>query len=462
MTSFQVVSPVDGRVLVTLDYATDATIAAALQAADKAQADWQSIPLAKRAEICRHALQYFVSHKKDIALEITRQMGRPIRFGEGEIGGLQERANYMIDVAASSLADLSFADMPGFKRYIRREPVGNVLVLAPWNYPYLTAVNTIFPALMAGNAVLLKHSAQTPLCAERFYQAFQAAGLPEGLFQFLHLTHQQVESLIQSPQINYVAFTGSVAGGHKIEEAACGRFIGVGLELGGKDPAYVRADADIEFSVENLVDGAFFNSGQSCCGIERIYVDQSVYARFVEGFVELTRQYRLGDPLQHETTLGPVVSVKAAQWIRDQVARAVAAGAKACIDPGEFAGGELGENYLPPQVLVDVSHEMDVMTEETFGPVVGIMPVADDEQALALMNDSDYGLTASLWTRDLAVAESLGRRLQTGTVFMNRSDYLDPALVWTGVKNTGRGGTLSQLGYDSLTQPKSFHLRVGS
>ena len=334
-----------------------------------------------------------------------------------------------------------------------------VLVVAPWNYPYLTAVNAIIPALMAGNAVLLKHASQTLLVGERFAQAFARAGLPDGLFHNLVLDHGQTGALIASGQVQQVNFTGSVEGGRMMESAAAGHFIGVGLELGGKDPAYVRADADLAHAVENLVDGSFFNSGQSCCGIERIYVDHKLYPAFVEGFVELTRQYVLGNPLDQATTLGPLVRAQAAEFVRGQIAQATAKGARALIDASSFAADAPGTPYLAPQVLVQVDHEMAVMREESFGPVVGIMPVASDAEAIALMNDSPYGLSAAIWTSDLDAAERLGGQLETGTVFMNRCDYLDPALAWTGVKHTGRGATLSRLGYEHLTRPKSFHLR---
>ncbi|MCG8311721.1 MAG: aldehyde dehydrogenase family protein [Pseudomonadales bacterium] len=458
--SFQTRSPANGDILCTTPYASNEVINQALNLAFSGHLYWRSQSIEARANVCRAALDYFETNKDAIALEISQQMGRPIRYCGGEVAGLQERGHHMINIAEQSLSDVQVAAQPGFKRFIRREPVGTVLVIAPWNYPYLTAVNSIIPALMAGNTVILKHSAQTPLCAKRFQEAFDQAGLPEGIFQHLYLNHQQVDDLIKSPEIDYVAFTGSVEGGKAIEQAACGRFIGVGLELGGKDPAYVRSDADLNQAVENLVDGAFFNSGQSCCGIERIYVDQSIYDSFVEAFVALTRQYQLGDPLKSETTLGPVVSERAAEAINEQIFQAISAGAKPCVDIQLFANESLPENYLPPQVLVNVDHNMAFMTEETFGPAVGVMPVKSDAQAVQLMNDSHYGLTASIWTRDVAAAENLGGQLETGTVFMNRCDYLDPALVWTGVKSTGRGGTLSVLGYQGLTQPKSFHLKL--
>jgi acyl-CoA reductase-like NAD-dependent aldehyde dehydrogenase len=334
-----------------------------------------------------------------------------------------------------------------------------VLVVAPWNYPLLTAVNAVVPALMAGNAVILKHSAQTPLAAERIVEAFSRAGLPAGLLQFIHTDHDGTQALIKAPQVDGVCFTGSVAGGAAVERAAAGRFIQVGLELGGNDPAYVRADARLDHAVETLVDGAFFNSGQSCCGIQRIYVHRSVYSQFVDQAVTLTRQYVLGDPLDAQTTLGPLVRVAAADAVRATVAEAVTKGAKSLIDARRFARDVPGTAYVAPQILVDVNHGMQIMNDECFGPVVGIMPVSSDEEALRLMNDSPFGLTAALFTQDEAAALHLGARLQTGTVFMNRCDYLDPALAWTGVKNTGRGATLSSLGYEHLTRPKSFHLK---
>ena len=366
----------------------------------------------------------------------------------------------MIEVAPEALKDLDVGEKAGFHRFIRRDPVGVVFVVAPWNYPYLTAVNSIVPALMAGNTVILKHSAQTPLCAERFAEAFGKGGLPEGVFQFLHLSHEDAAKVIQDPRVDFVAFTGSVAGGHAVQEAAVGRFIGTGLELGGKDPAYVRPDANMDHAVENLVDGAFFNSGQSCCGIERIYAHERIYDRFLEGFVALTKKYRLGNPIEAETTLGPMVRTSAAEFVRKQIAGAVKAGAKPLIDPKSFKADKPGTPYLAPQVLVNVDHSMAVMTEESYGPVIGIMKVRSDEEAIALMNDSPYGLTAAIWTTDEDAAIHIGDRVETGTWFMNRCDYLDPALAWTGVKDSGRGCTLSRVGYEQLTRPKSFHLRI--
>lgn len=460
MTStIQLISPVDGRVYAERQLVDAAQLEQALVAAATAQAQWKRRPLNERAAFCSAAVDAMLAMKEQIVPELAWQMGRPVRYGAGELRGFEERARHMIAIAPEALAAVEPVPIAGFERYIKREPLGTVLVVAPWNYPYLTAVNTIIPALMAGNAVILKHASQTLLVGERFAEAFRRANLPPGLFQNLLLDHGQTAAIIASARVQQVNFTGSVDAGKAMENAASGRFLGMGLELGGKDPAYVRADANLEHAVENLVDGSFFNAGQSCCAIERIYVDQTLYPAFVERFVELTRQYVLGNPLDEATTLGPLVTPGAASFVRGQIADAVAQGAKALIDPQTFAADAPGSAYLAPQVLIDVSHQMSVMRDESFGPVVGIMPVSSDDEAIALMNDSEFGLSASIWTRDLAAAQHLGDAIDTGTVFMNRCDYLDPALAWTGVKNSGRGVTLSRLGYEHLTRAKSFHLR---
>lgn len=456
------VSPVDGRVYVERPLGDAAAIEAALAKAVAVGAAWRATPLAERQAVLRRAVAAFVANGPAIAEELTWQMGRPLGQTPGEVRGFNERASYMIDIAPQALADLVPAARDGFSRYIRREPHGVVFVIAPWNYPYLTSVNAVIPALLAGNTVLLKHSHQTPLCAERYAEAFRAAGLPDGVFQYLHLSHADTEAAMRDARVGFVAFTGSVAGGAAVQHALADRFIGAGLELGGKDPAYVRADADLAHAVENLVDGAFFNSGQSCCGIERIYVHEQLYDGFVDGFVELTKKYVLGDPTQAATNLGPMVRASAADFVRGQVAEAVARGARSLVDPALFDANREGSPYLAPQVLVGVDHGMRLMSEETFGPAIGIMKVSSDAEALRLMNDSDYGLTAAIWTADAEAAAQLGAQIDTGTVFMNRCDYLDPALAWTGVKNSGRGCTLSSVGFESLTRPKSFHLRLNT
>jgi acyl-CoA reductase-like NAD-dependent aldehyde dehydrogenase len=454
------ISPVDGSVYVQRPLASSHDVDEALARAREARQSWGRMPVRERCALLERAVDAFVAEKAAIAEEISWQMGRPVTQSPGEIGGFEERARHMLAIAPDALADVAVEPKAGFTRFIRRLPVGVAFVIAPWNFPYLTAVNSVIPALAAGNTVLLKHSAQTPLCAERFAEAFEKAGLPTGVFQHLHLGHEAALAHIESDGVDFVAFTGSVPAGHAVQRAAASRFIGVGLELGGKDPAYVRADVTVEHAIENVVDGAFFNAGQSCCGIERVYVHESVYDDFVEGVVDLVGGYRLGNPMDPDTTLGPLVKASAAEHVRSQIAEAVGGGARALIDAAKFPASRDGSAYLAPQVLVDVHHRMRVMNEESFGPVVGIMKVTSDEQAVSLMNDSEFGLTASVWTNDESAALAIGEQIATGTWFMNRCDYLDPALAWTGVGNSGHGCTLSRVGYEQLTRPMSFHLRT--
>lgn len=459
--SFAVRSPVDGSVVVERALATPAELDAVLDRAARAQRAWRETPLDQRIALLEKLVTAFEADGAEIAAELTAQMGRPIRWSPGEVAGFCDRARTMLQLAPDALADITPPDQAGFRRFVRREALGTVLVLAPWNYPYLTAVNAVVPALAAGNAVVLKHSDQTPLCAERMVAAGRAAGLPDGVFQFIHMTHALTADAVRDARVDHVCFTGSVEGGHAVVQAAADRFIGIGLELGGKDPAYVRPDADIAFAAPNVVEGALFNSGQSCCAVERVYVHEAVWEDFLERAIAAAEAWELGPPDDPDVTLGPVVRPRSAQLIRAQVAAAMQGGAWGMVDPGAFAGGtELGETFVAPQILVEVDHAMELMREETFGPVVGLMKVSSDAEAVRLMNDSRFGLTASIWSRDVDAALRLGGQLDTGTVFLNRCDYLDPMLAWTGVKDSGRGCTLSRVGYEHLTRPKSFHLRL--
>ena len=462
MSTIELISPVDERVYATRERTSDEAFAAQIDAARRAQRDWAAVAISERAEACGRYVDAVLAMEAELVPELAWQMGRPVRFGAGELAGFAERGRHMIDLAPEALAPVVASERAGFDRWVARDPLGVVLVIAPWNYPLLTAVNSIVPALMAGNAVVLKHASQTLLVGERLAQAAEAAGLPDGLFANPILGHGQVSDALSRGQFDRVNFTGSVEAGRSIERAAAGTFTDVGLELGGKDPAYVREDADIAFAAENVADGAFFNSGQSCCGIERVYVARSRFDEFVDAVAAVADGYALGSPVEPETTMGPMVNGRAADEVRGQIAAALAAGASVANDRGRHtAAGEAGSPYHEPVVLVGVSHDMEVMREESFGPVVGIMPVDDDDAAVALMNDSPYGLSASIWTADADAARALGARIETGTVFMNRADYLDPELAWTGVKDTGRGATLSRLGYELLTRPKSYHLRLG-
>ncbi len=458
MVMIQNISPIDGSVYaereaMSLDAARGAVLKA--RAAQKA---WARRPLEERVQLVLKGVARLNEMVDEVVPELAHMMGRPVRYG-GEFKGFNERSNYVASIAADALAPLVIEESGNFERRIEREAHGVVFVIAPWNYPYMTAINTVAPALMAGNTVVIKHAAQTLLVGERMVRAFVEAGVPDDVFVNVFLDHQTTSALISEGLFNFVNFTGSVEGGRAIERAAAGTFTGLGLELGGKDPGYVMEDADLDAAVDTLMDGATYNSGQCCCGIERIYVNEALYDAFVEKSVAWVSNYKLGNPLEQETTLGPMANKRFAKVVRQQVADAVAKGAKALVDPKLFAADDGESAYVAPQVLIDVDHSMEFMTEETFGPAVGIMKVKNDEEAIRLMNDSKYGLTASLWTQDAERAGCIGREIETGTVFMNRADYLDPALCWTGVKETGRGGSLSVIGFQNLTRPKSYHLK---
>jgi acyl-CoA reductase-like NAD-dependent aldehyde dehydrogenase len=453
----QCISPVDGQIYAERPALSLSDAQAMAARARAAQPAWAARPLAERVALVKAGVAKLNEMKDQVVEELAWQMGRPTRFG-GEFGGVNDRTTYMAEIAESALAPMVVEDSDRFTRQITREPVGVVFIVAPWNYPYLTTINTLAPALIAGNTVVLKHATQTLLVGERLAEAFHAAGVPEDVFQNVVLTHDVTEALIGARAFNFVNFTGSVAGGQAMERAAAGTFTGLGLELGGKDPGYVMDDADLDAAVDSLMDGAMFNAGQCCCGIERIYVHESLYDAFVEKAVAWVKALKLGNPFDASSTLGPMANKRFAQIVRDQIAEAIADGATALIDPALFPEDD-GGAYLAPQILVNVNHEMRVMREESFGPVVGIMPVKDDAEAIAVMNDSPYGLTCSLWTSDPERAATVGAQVETGTVFMNRCDYLDPALCWTGCKDTGRGGSLSVLGFYSVTRPKSYHLK---
>lgn len=449
------ISPVDGSVFAEREVLSREDAFAAAERARAAQAAWAARPLQERIDLVMAGVAAVGAMNDEIVPELAHMMGRPVRYG-GEFGGFNERASHMAKIAEESLADIEVGEDATFKRYIKRVPHGVVFVVAPWNYPYMTAINTVAPALIAGNTVVLKHATQTLLVGERMARAFHSAGIPEDVFQNVFLDHGTTSELIANRAFNFVNFTGSVGGGQAMERAAAGTFTGVGTELGGKDPGYVMEDADLDAAVDTLIDGAMFNSGQCCCGIERIYVHESLYDAFVEKAIAIVKGYKLGNPLDAETTIGPMANVRFAEEVRSQIAEAVAAGAVAHIET--FAEDD-GGAYLTPQILTNVTHDMRVMREESFGPVVGIMKVSSDAEAIELMNDSDFGLTASLWTKDVERAQRVGDQVETGTVFMNRADYLDPGLCWTGCKDTGRGGGLSVIGYHNLTRPKSYHLK---
>ena len=459
MSIQKTITPIDNSVYIERPLSSDNEINDILDKSKRSFISWKNTSIDDRIIIINKFIDNLLNLNTEVSKEICWQIGRPITQCGNELRGFEERSRHMVEIAKESLQNIPARKNDEFDNYIYKSPLGVIFVMAPWNYPIITATNPIVPALLAGNTLLLKHSSQTPMCAELLSKAFENTGLPEGVFQFVHTNHEACEKIISDSRISHVVFTGSVRGGQEIKKYIGTRFINVGLELGGKDPAYVRSDADVNHAVENLVDGALFNSGQSCCGIERIYVDQSIYNKFIEGFKSITENYKLGDPSKDDTNLGPVVRQSAAQFIRKQISEAEKQGAKRLIDESKFPISNENNCYVAPQVMIDVDHSMRFMMEETFGPTVGIMPVKDHEEAKHFMNDSPYGLTASIWTKDTDFAKDFGKQIETGTFFMNRCDYLDPALAWTGVKDTGVGCSLSTLAFDQFTRPQSFHMR---
>jgi acyl-CoA reductase-like NAD-dependent aldehyde dehydrogenase len=455
--SWNLVNPANEQIFRTIEPTAESELHSILSRMRAAQQSWREVPVLHRVDICRQFIDAFRSMKEPVALDITRQMGKPLGQARKEVDTMLDRAVTMVRLAPDSLKDDLLPPKQGFHRFIRHEPLGIVLDIPAWNYPLLIAVNVIVPALLAGNAVLIKHARLTPLCGDAFATAFRSTDLPADLVASVHIDHSAVRRLIDARAVDFVSFTGSVEGGRQVYQEASGRLIDMGLELGGKDPALVCEDANFSFAVENLVDGAFYNAGQSCCAVERIYVMRPLYSRFVDAYVAEVEKYRVGDPEDPATGIGPLAQQKTLEFMEFQVGQAVSRGAKVLTGGQRLPGPGY---YFQPTVLVDVDHTMSVMMEESFGPVIGIMPVDSEDEAVQLMNESPYGLTGSVWTENMVRGEKLAHRVAAGTVYVNRCDYLDPELAWVGIKDSGHGCTLSHLGFGYLTRPKSFHLRT--
>ncbi|OAQ97312.1 hypothetical protein LLEC1_00071 [Akanthomyces lecanii] len=445
--SINTVSPSTGQSIFAHPGVSPAELPAILAAAADAFATYRRTSLAQRRTWIVAALDHLARMRDTLCGELTAQMGRPAASAGVEIDTMRRRAEYMLGIAEMALGDIKGQSEDGFKRWTSKEPVGPVLIVSAWNFPYLITINTIVPALLAGCPVLLKPSPQTPLVADRFLEAFAAAGLPAGVFQVLHTgSLETVQQAAQHPAV---------------QQATVDRVVGVNLELGGKDPAYVRADADLKWTAANIVDGAVFNSGQSCCAIERVYVHADVHDAFVAELQKELAGYQLGDPADKATTVGPVISAAAVKAITGQVDDALSKGAvDATPANASFQNLPATGSYVAPRLLTNVNHSMNIMTVETFGPIIPVMKVGSDEEAVALMNDSEYGLTASIWTRDVARGEEIGDDVEAGTLFVNRADCPNPDLAWVGWKNSGLGCTLGPRGFDAFVKLRSHHIRL--
>ncbi|KAL6710010.1 hypothetical protein ACN47E_009801 [Coniothyrium glycines] len=456
------ISPITNQPVLTRNGLSDADLQSIPETAITAFESFRRTSLAERQEIVKHALKLLNDRQDELGREITEQMGRPIAYTPKEITTAVIRGEYLLKISDETLKDTPGEPEKGFKRYVRKVSLGPVLILFPWNYPYLTLINSLVPALLAGNSVILKPSPQTPTSAEQIQKIFKEAGLPDGVLQIFHSgSIVQIEAMARSPQIQLVCFTGSVANGLAVQSAANDRVpLRVGLELGGKDPAYVRSDVDIKWAAEELVDGAVFNSGQSCCSVERVYVDEKIHDEFVSAVQEVLKGYKLGDPFDKSTHVGPVVSKRSAETIQAHIKDALEKGAKdATPENATFKNPPAGGNYIAPTLLTGVTHDMAVMTEETFGPVIPVMKVKNDAEAIKLMNDSQFGLTASIWTKDVTKGHELIDDVEAGTVFVNRCDYPAPDLAWVGWKDSGKGQTLSKFGFDQFVKLKSYHVK---
>ena len=457
--TLRVDDPFTGELACELPLATEVEAMAVVERAAAAQQAWAGVPVRERVELVRRFCDALVARREEVARDISRQMGKPVAEARGEVGTCVARALHLASIAEEALADERLPEKAGFERFIAREPLGVVVDVAPWNYPLLTAINVVAPAVLAGNAVVLKPASRTPLCAEHLARAFREAGAPEGLVAPLVAGHAVVAKVLARPEVAFVALTGSNAAGREVHRAAAQRLLPAVLELGGKDAAYVAEDADLAFAVPNVVEGAFYNAGQSCCGVKRIYAHARIHDAFLEAALAAALAWRPGDPAAEGTTLGPLATPEVPAELEAQVEGAQARGARVLCGGERATVGGKGRFFLPT-LVADVPADAPLAREESFGPLALVERVASDEEAVARMNASRYGLSASVWTASEGRAVALGRRIQAGTVYMNRCDYLDPALPWVGWKESGLGLSLSRHGLLALTRPKSFHLRV--
>jgi len=455
------ISPTTNKPIVVRNGISSVELESLPTVATEAFEKFKKTTLAERKGIIKKALKLLSDNQDVLAIELTAQIGRPIAYTAKEITTACKRGEYLLKISDDVLKDTDGEAEKGFKRFIRKVPVGPVLVLFAWNYPYLILVNSLIPALLAGNSVILKPSPQTPTIVEHISEIFLEAGLPQNVIQYFHSGSPLIiEAIVRDPRVALICFTGSVAGGLAVQRAAADRLVNVGLELGGKDPAYVRPDVDVAWAAEEIVDGAIFNSGQSCCSLERIYVHEEIHDVFIAKIQGVLKNYKLGDPFDKETHIGPVVSKRSKATIEAHIKDALEKGAKDATPPNSsFESPPPDGNFLKPTLLVNVDHSMTVMTEETFGPVIPVMKVKSDAEAIQFMNDSEFGLTASIWTKDTDKGADIAENVDAGTVFVNRCDFPSPDLAWTGWKNSGKGVTLSKFGFEQFVKLKSFHIK---
>jgi acyl-CoA reductase-like NAD-dependent aldehyde dehydrogenase len=423
------------------------------------QIAWAEKSVKERLNHVKEALRYFDINREQIAIDICEQMGRPLHQARGEVRGFFERADYLCGIAEATLAPEQIVQSAnsGFERSIEHVPLGLVFVISAWNFPLLITVNSVVPGLIAGNTILLKHASLTPKIGRHFENAFGVLGGRQVLSQVI-VDHEVTGRIIEELPVNHVIFTGSVAGGRSILKHTSQKFMMPALELGGKDAAYIHKDADIQFAVETVVDGAMFNAGQSCCGIERAYVHQDIYEEVLARAKKLIEAYKIGNTKDETTSLGPLAQSRSAEEMLEQVNGAVRAGARVLV------GGKIqvldGATFFQATLVADVKNHMKIMQEENFGPILPVMAVTGLEEAIELVNDSVYGLTAAIFTKDIEATRKFARLVNVGTVFMNRCDYLDPALPWTGVKDSGCGSALSKYGFYGLTRRKGLHFKI--
>ena len=450
----KVVNPATEQVIRELDEDTRDTLRRKASAARAAQPAWAARPIAERVACARRFGELLAAEKDALAATLTSEMGKPIAQARNELNAMAARIDFFVRQTEAAVADEVVLSEAGMEERIAWEPLGVVANVSAWNYPYFVGSNVFLPALLTGNAVLYKPSEFATLTGLAIAELLHRAGVPREAFATVVGGGAVGEALLEE-EIDGVYFTGSYGTGRKIAEAVAGRLVRVQLELGGKDPAYVCDDVDVAAAAAAAAEGAFYNAGQSCCAVERVYVHRRIAGEFTAAFAEAVRGYTVGDPMDEGTYVGPLARRPQLDVLQDQVDDAVRRGAKL------LTGGKPREGrgwFYEPTVLTGVTHEMKVMREESFGPVIGIMEVDDDDDAVRRMNDTEYGLTAAVYTPDRERAERVLRRVDAGTVYWNCCDRVSPRLPWTGRRHSGIGSTLGVLGIRAFVQPKAYHL----